>query len=146
MKAKALAKRKSPGVTGLSFQEFPSMESATLARVPPARKALSLGSSMENYWCAARLMSRREASRPISWASPDSRSISHDCARIGPSAAGGSRPSRRFFRATVSSSSSRSGIPRGGVPVSSPSSWMVSAPRGCLIASSRRFAPASVTA
>ena len=57
MKAQALAKRKSPGVTGLSFQEFPSMESATLARVPPARKALSLGSSMENYWCAARLMS-----------------------------------------------------------------------------------------
>jgi len=36
------------------------MESATLARVPPARKALSLGSSMENYWCAARLMARRE--------------------------------------------------------------------------------------
>ena len=60
MKAQALAKRKSPGVTGLSFQEFPSMESATLARVPPARKALSLGSSMENYWCAARLMARRE--------------------------------------------------------------------------------------
>jgi hypothetical protein len=38
VKAQALAKRKSPGVTGLSFQEFPSMESATLARVPPARK------------------------------------------------------------------------------------------------------------
>ena len=37
------------------------MESATLALVPLARKRTAREFSMQNYWCAARLMSRREA-------------------------------------------------------------------------------------